>query len=78
MIPSVFRYRKDTTDLLGVTGLILLLWNGVQRVTDFRVPLLSVALQPADAEPRSSKRGGGVANLPDHPFLGLLINQAHD
>lgn len=78
MILSVFRYREDTTEILGVTGLILLLWNGAQRVTDFREPLLSVALQPTNAEPCSSKRGGGVASLPDHPLLGLLINQGHD
>lgn len=42
---------KDTTELLGVTWLILLLWKEAQRVIDFKVSLFKLALQPASAEP---------------------------
>lgn len=46
----VFWYFKDTTELLGVARLILLLWNRAQKVIDFKVSLFNLALQSVDAE----------------------------
>lgn len=47
---NVFWDFKDTTELLGVAWLILLLWKKAQRVIDFKVSLFKLALQPAGAE----------------------------
>lgn len=69
---NVFWDFKDTSELLEVTWLILLLWKKAQRVIDFKVSLLKLALQPAAL----FQSGRGSSMLPWLPSTVLLINQA--
>lgn len=69
---NVFWDFKDTSELLEVTWLILLLWKKAQRVIDFKVSLLKLALQPAAL----FQLGRGSSMLPWLPSTVLLINQA--